>query len=90
MLPQSVPFPREVVLLTGLCEISGAMGLMMPRRRRLAAILLILYLICETPTNVKVAVEGLSVTGMPKNPWFYRGRLCLIPLRCGGHGIAAR
>src|SRR5262245_38672564 len=30
MMPGLVPFPAEVVLLTGLCELAGAVGLLVP------------------------------------------------------------
>lgn len=90
MLPTFFPFPDKIVLFTGLCEISGAIGLLTRRRRRLAAIMLAVYLICETPANVNMAVEGLSVEGMPTARWFYWVRLFLLPvaiwwaLYCGG------
>lgn len=80
MLPSYVPFPRHVVWLSGICEIAGAVGLMTQRWRRAAGLLLALYLVSETPANVKLAVDGVSAQRMPTSPWFYRGRLLLIPL----------
>jgi uncharacterized membrane protein len=80
MLPSYVPYPDHIVWVSGMCELTGSVGLMIPRRRRAAGLLLMLYLVCETPANVKMAVDGLSAKGMPASPWFYRGRLLLIPL----------
>ena len=34
IMPPLIPFPREVVIFTGLCEIAGAVGLLLPRTRR--------------------------------------------------------
>jgi uncharacterized membrane protein len=80
MLPANAPFPKAMVFFTGLCEMSGAVGLLTRRWRRPAAMMLALYLICETPANVKMAVEGVCATGMPAAPWLYRVRLCFIPV----------
>ena len=39
IMPDWVPFPREVVLATGIAEIAGAIGLMAPSVGAIAAIL---------------------------------------------------
>ena len=80
MLPVWMPFPKEIVLFSALCELSGAIGLMTRRWRRPAGVMLAVYLICESPANVKLALEGLCVKGMPTPPWLYRVRLFLIPV----------
>lgn len=80
MLPSSVPYPRHVVWVSGILEIVGAVGLITQRWRRAAGLLLALYLVSESPANIKLAVDGVSAKGMPTSPWFYRGRLLLIPL----------
>ncbi|HZI67586.1 MAG TPA: DoxX family protein, partial [Thermoanaerobaculia bacterium] len=41
MVPTSVPNPELMVTITGICEILGAIGLLVPRTRRVAAIALI-------------------------------------------------
>ena len=65
IVPGWVPFPREVVLLTGLCEIAGACALLTARWRRLAGMMLALYAVCVFPANIKHAFEGVSVVGRP-------------------------
>eukprot|EP01035_Chromulina_nebulosa_P031804 gene31804-42420_t len=59
IVPAWVPFPDMVVLLTGLCEIAGAVGLMTRRWRWLAAVLLALYAVFVFPANIKHAIDGL-------------------------------
>ena len=59
--PDWVPFPRQVILLTGLCEIAGAVGLMSRPLRRAAAIGLALYAVLVFPANVKHAIAGLPL-----------------------------
>jgi uncharacterized membrane protein len=80
MMPGFVPWPAEVVFLTGLCELAGALGLLVPRLRRAAGLLLALYFLCVFPANIKNALEGLSVPGLPAAQWYYWLRLLFQPL----------
>lgn len=68
MVPDWVPAPRRVVALTGLCEILGAAGILVPGTRRLAGILLILFFIAIFPANVHAARSGASLGGRPATP----------------------
>jgi uncharacterized membrane protein len=80
MMPGSVPFPAGVVLFAGLCELAGAVGLLIPRLRYLAGVMLALYLVCVFPANIKNAIEGLSVDGLPAAQWYYWVRLLFQPI----------
>lgn len=80
MMPAFLPLHSEIVLFTGLCELAGAVGLMIPRLRRLAGIMLAIYFVCVFPANIKNAVEGLSVEGLPSANWYYWVRLAFQPL----------
>jgi len=80
IVPGWVPFPHEVVLLTGMCEIAGAVGLMTARWRRLAAVMLALYAVCVFPANIKHAIDGLAY-GRNHLGWAYHGpRLLFQPV----------
>jgi len=80
IMPDFVPFPREVVLATGMAEIAGAIGLMIPKLRRAAAWGLAAYAVCVFPANIKHAVEGISVSGQVLG-WGYHGpRLLAQPV----------
>ena len=80
MMPAFVPLHLETVLFTGLCEIAGALGLLIPRLRRLAGLMLAIYFVCVFPANIKNAIEGLSVEGLPTASWYYWVRLLFQPL----------
>jgi len=71
MMPSFVPFHAGVVLLTGLCELAGAIGLLVPKLRYLAGTMLAIYFVCVFPANIKNAIEGLSVEGLPAANWYY-------------------
>ena len=82
MLPEAVPFPRSVVAFTGLCEIAGAFGLLVPRFRRLAGSMLALYFVCVFPANIRNALTGgAGVEGLSGAPaWYFHVRLLSQPL----------
>ena len=79
IVPEWVPAPRLTIIVTGLCEIAGAAGLMVPRLRRIAGIMLALYAVCVFPANIKHAVTDLG-SGHGAG-WGYHGpRLVAQPL----------
>ncbi|MEH3037488.1 MAG: DoxX family protein [Sphingomonas adhaesiva] len=79
IVPPFVPAPRMVVLVTGLCELVGALGLMLPRWRRAAGWALAAYALCVWPANLQHAVMDLSRgTGLPI--WYHAPRLLLQPV----------
>lgn len=52
IVPPWVPWPRAAVLATGVLELAGAAGLLVPRTRALAAWGLFALTIAVTPANV--------------------------------------
>lgn len=68
MVPPAVPNPELMVTFTGVCEILGAIGLLVPRTRRVAAIALILFLIAVLPANIHAALSGVTFRGAPATP----------------------
>ncbi|MBU4434832.1 MAG: DoxX family protein [Alphaproteobacteria bacterium] len=80
IMPPMIPFPREVVIFTGLCEIAGAVGLLVPRTRRLAGIMLALYALCVWPANLYHAFSGVAVPPLPSSWWYHGPRLLLQPV----------
>lgn len=80
MMPGFVSYPGEAVLFTGLCEIGGAPGLLMPPLRRVAGVVLAIYFLCVFPANITNAIEGLTVAGLPGTEFYYWLRLPLQPL----------
>lgn len=63
MIPEPLPRGLWVVYLTGVLEIAGAIGLLIPRIRRVAAICLVLLLLAMFPANVNAALNGIPLRG---------------------------
>lgn len=78
--PAWVPFAKQVILVTGVCEIAGAIALLTKRLRWWAGVAFALYAICVWPANIKHAVEGVVLPPIP-NSWLYHApRLALQPV----------
>lgn len=78
--PEWVPFPRQVIYLTGLCELAGAVGLVLPSFRRAAGLGLALYAVAVFPANINHAMLDMS-SGHPSLGWWYHiPRFALQPL----------
>jgi uncharacterized membrane protein len=80
IVPGVISFPRDVVLLTGLCELAGSVALLTPRLRRLAGIMLALYALCVWPANIKQAVQHIALPPIPDSWWYHGPRLALQPV----------
>ena len=80
IVPDWTPWPRFVVLATGLCEIAGAAALLTKPWRRLAGIMLALYAVCVFPANIKHALEAIEVAGLPSSWWYHAPRLAAQPM----------
>lgn len=84
--PDWVPFPEEIVAFTGIVEIAGAIGLMIPRTviawaRPAAGIGLALYALCVWPANFNHAFSNIAFPGGEPLSWWYHGpRLVAQPL----------
>ena len=68
MVPPFVPNPEFMVTFTGICEILGAIGLPVPRTRRIAAVALIVFLVAVLPANIHAAQAGITLRGAPPTP----------------------
>lgn len=78
--PSWVAYAPQVIALTGLAEIAGAAGLMMPRVRRAAGVGLALYSVCVFPANIQHAIVDLGLA-QPVLGWAYHGpRLLFQPV----------
>jgi uncharacterized membrane protein len=80
MTPSWVPFARQVILATGICEIAGAIALVTRPLRWWAGMAFALYALCVWPANIKHALEGIDIPPIPDS-WFYHGpRLAFQPV----------
>jgi uncharacterized membrane protein len=65
MMPPSIPWPGALVYFTGICEIAGAVGLLLPEFRRAAAYALIAFFLAALPANINAARAGVTLRGKP-------------------------
>ena len=72
MLPGPLSGNLGIIYLSGVLEIAGALGLLVPRTRRLAGICLALYLVAVFPGNVYAAVNEVPFRGEPPTPLWLR------------------
>lgn len=63
MVPIALPAPGILVTITGLLEIAGAVGLLLPQTAAAAAICLAVLLIALFPANVRAARQGFTILG---------------------------
>jgi uncharacterized membrane protein len=80
IVPEWVPAPREVVLVTGGCEIAGALALLTRRFRWWAGVMLALYAVCVFPANIKHALDNVTLPGLPSSWWYHGPRLAAQPI----------
>ena len=60
MMPDFIPFKKEIVYLTSAIELAAAAGLLIPQLRYLAAWLLILFFILILPANINAALKKID------------------------------
>ena len=61
IVPTWLPYPHVLVLLSGLFEILGGVGVLVPRTRRLAAWGLIALYVAVFPANVNMAIHHIQL-----------------------------
>ena len=77
IVPPQLPSPRAIVYISGVFEILGAIGLLVPRTRRAAGLGLAALLVAVYPANVYQALSGLKLGGVFDQPWYNIVRLPL-------------
>jgi uncharacterized membrane protein len=65
IMPPYVPWHLAMVYLSGVAEIAGGLGLLIPALRKPAAWGLVALLIAVFPANVYMAVDQVQVTNRP-------------------------
>jgi uncharacterized membrane protein len=80
MIPASWPLRYEALYVSGLFEVIGAIGLMVPGLRRPAGLGLALLLLLVFPANVNVALHNLQIEGYPGSSLYQWARL---PIQAG-------
>lgn len=78
MVPPMFPRPELIVTLTGIAEILGAIGLLIPRAAMAAAWCLAVLMFAMFPANVHAALAGVTLDGKPPTPLVLRSVLQLL------------
>lgn len=93
MVPPAVPRPDVMVTLTGILELAGALGLLVPAVAPWAATGLTLLLVAIFPANVRATREGLTIGGRPATPLVLRALIQVVfvaataAVAAGGFGM---
>jgi uncharacterized membrane protein len=58
IMPPWIPLHREMVLLSGVFQVAGGIGLLVPHTRRAAAVGVVLLLIAVFPANVQMLLNA--------------------------------
>jgi len=77
MMPHALPAPLALVYVSGVAEILGGLGLILPATRRLAAWGLIALYVAVFPANLNMAINGLPLGSHHLPAWALWGRLPL-------------
>lgn len=81
LMPPFIPFPLAMVYISGVFEILGGIGLIVPKTKLAASYGLILLLLAVYPANIYVAVENIQLGGFMSNSIYQWFRVFLqIPL----------
>ncbi len=72
MIPAYFPRPLLIVYITGILELFGAAGLVLPYSRRSAGICLIALLVGMFIANINAAQKAVTLRGKPPTPLWLR------------------
>lgn len=75
MLPATVPLRFEIIYATGLVQIVGVFGLLIPKLERLASIGLILFLVGVLPANIYSALNYVEFGSHEAGPIYLLARI---------------
>ncbi len=91
IIPPAFPARHFLVLLTGVCEIAGAVGLFLPSVRQPAAFCISVMLVAITPANVYAAGKVVGGLPMPSVPVRTAMQIVFIVLvLLAGYGVPKR
>ena len=80
IMPPAIPYPHAIIVATGIAEILGGIGILLPPVRKAAAIGLAAYAIGVYPANVYQALWHVPVPPLPDSWWYHGPRLAAQPL----------
>ena len=80
-MPPWIPFPLACIQISGVFELLGGVGLLIPVRwiQFVAGWGLTLLLVAVFPANIHMAMAHVQIHGFPSRPWMGWARLPLQP-----------
>jgi uncharacterized membrane protein len=75
IVPPQLPYPFELVYISGFFEIIGGVGLLIPTVSVAAAWGIIALFIAVFPANINQALNSIPIDGIPHHPLLYWFRL---------------
>lgn len=75
IVPDLLPYPLALVWISGAIEILCGIGLLIPPIAQTTAWVLIALFIAVFPANINMAVNNISLEGIPNSPWLQAIRL---------------
>jgi uncharacterized membrane protein len=82
IMPPAIPYPIACVVISGVFELLGGVGLLVPIRsiQILTGWGLTLLLVAVFPANIYMAVANVKIHGFPAHAWMAWARLPLQPV----------
>jgi uncharacterized membrane protein len=82
IMPPWIPFPIVCIEVSGIFELLGGLGVLIPARpvQFLAGWGLTLLLVAVFPANIYMATAHIQIHGFPSQPWMGWARLPFQPL----------
>ena len=77
IVPPYLPSPYVLVYVSGIFEILGGLGILVPATRLIAGWGLIALLLAVFPANIYMATAGVKIGGFPSQSWMAWARLPL-------------
>ncbi len=75
IVPPALPAPLLLVHISGVFEILGGVGLLVPRTRRAAAWGILALLVAVYPANIHMLVNEVYLPDMPRERWLLWARM---------------
>ena len=73
--PPLLPYAATMVYFTGVAEVLGGIGLLIPRVSQAAAWGLVILFIAVYPANINMAINNIHIDNIPDGNWFQVIRL---------------
>jgi len=77
MMPEAIPYKRELVWFTGICELAAVAGLLWTRFTRLTSVMLIIFFVAIIPANIAGSLNSTGMGGSEYGPLYLLFRIPL-------------